>query len=390
MQYTYYTLSALGFRVPHRVKRGLTTLQITQFVFGASFAALPLFLSYTFPVSVKYVTSELVEGPASTVAAVLSSDSVTAATAASTAAATALLKKLIYRAAGEEGLAENVPSPVAGAHEISHAPELQQVINQAIKKVFYRTQYKQTQCIDTTGRSFAVWLNLVYLFPLTMLFVRFFIKSYTRRSSSAKHPAKQSLITKAGMDAVHGVEREMESLTEAPGNVLNGTPSGSGTPVKSETDARGRGRDWEFNPVSIANSVVDRNQELVESFNKKVSDGLEKAKLNGKSTTQAAKEIASNIMSKGSTPKGKRSRDISSHKAQEPVKTEKAEKVDDDTAPKVEEPETVLAETKIEPLEEQNTEIEGLLVEKPEPAEEGLSTTDPNEVGIAYADMVKK
>jgi hypothetical protein len=388
MMYTYYTLSALGFRVPQRVKRSLTTLQITQFVFGASFAALPLFLSYTFPVSVAYVTSELVAAPASTVAAVLSSDSASSAiSAVSTAGATALLKKLIYRAAGEEGLAENVPTPAAGAHDIQNAPELQQVINQAIKKVFYRTQYKGTQCIDTTGRSFAIWLNLVYLFPLTMLFVRFFIKSYTRRSSSsAKHPTKQNRITKAGMDAVHGVEREMESLTEAPGNVLNGTPSAPGTPTESKQDGRGRGRDWEFNPVS--DSAVDRQQQLVEAFNKKVSDGLEKAKLNGKATAQAAKEIAEDIMSRASTPKGKRTRDVSSHKAQEP---EKANKTDDATAPKVEEPENVVADTKIEPLEDQSASIEGFLAVKPEPSEEeGLSTTDPKEAGIAYADMVKK
>jgi len=54
LMYGYYTLTALGVRVPLVVKRTLTTLQISQFVVGISFAGAHLFLSYTVPVSVPY------------------------------------------------------------------------------------------------------------------------------------------------------------------------------------------------------------------------------------------------------------------------------------------------------------------------------------------------
>lgn len=45
LMYTYYTLAALHVRVPPLLKQSLTTLQITQFVVGGSFAALHLFVS---------------------------------------------------------------------------------------------------------------------------------------------------------------------------------------------------------------------------------------------------------------------------------------------------------------------------------------------------------
>ena len=45
LMYTYYTLSALHIRVPGLLKQSLTTLQITQFIIGGSFAALHLFVN---------------------------------------------------------------------------------------------------------------------------------------------------------------------------------------------------------------------------------------------------------------------------------------------------------------------------------------------------------
>lgn len=49
LMYFYYTLSALKVRVPTTLKRALTTAQITQFVFGGSFALLHLFVYYFNP-----------------------------------------------------------------------------------------------------------------------------------------------------------------------------------------------------------------------------------------------------------------------------------------------------------------------------------------------------
>ncbi|KAA8911685.1 ELO family [Sphaerosporella brunnea] len=44
LMYTYYTLSAIHIRVPKLLKQTLTTMQITQFIVGGSFAALHLFV----------------------------------------------------------------------------------------------------------------------------------------------------------------------------------------------------------------------------------------------------------------------------------------------------------------------------------------------------------
>jgi hypothetical protein len=48
------------------------------------------------------------------------------------------------------------------------------------------TVYQMTPCIDTSGQTFAIWLNVFYLTPLTVLFVRFFVRSYFRPQKGGK------------------------------------------------------------------------------------------------------------------------------------------------------------------------------------------------------------
>ncbi|RPA86489.1 hypothetical protein BJ508DRAFT_199404, partial [Ascobolus immersus RN42] len=45
-------------------------------------------------------------------------------------------------------------------------------------------------CLQTSGEVFAVILNVAYLTPLTYLFVRFFVDSYTKKGNSAKTATK--------------------------------------------------------------------------------------------------------------------------------------------------------------------------------------------------------
>jgi hypothetical protein len=124
------------------IKRTLTTLQITQFLVGASYAMLHSFVSYTVP-----ITRTLANSTTETIF---------------------------------------VPQP----------------------------------CTSTTGQTFAIWLNVLYLAPLTYLFVSFFIASYIRRTSnSSKTKVKTKGASryddvalnaeKAGWDAAKGVEREV-------------------------------------------------------------------------------------------------------------------------------------------------------------------------------------
>jgi hypothetical protein len=178
MMYTYYTFTALRIRVPGVIKRSLTTMQITQFVLGTNMAAAYLFVHYTIPY------------PAGSAA--LSHLSKAAPAAAATAVEAGVLpylKKLAFRAAGAEGIAENVggavPAPLTGY-----------------------TQQMVT-CMDTTGQAFAIWLNVSYLLPLTYLFARFFVRSYLNRKPS-KQPTHMEAAEKAGMDALKSLSREIK------------------------------------------------------------------------------------------------------------------------------------------------------------------------------------
>jgi hypothetical protein len=105
------------------------------------------------------------------------------------------LKKFLFRAAGEERLAENVNGGYSGEHKFSG--------------VRYHPEYQTIQCVNTSGQTFAIWFNVFYLTPLTVLFVRFFVKSYLRRSQKGGHSTKHRAAEKAGKDALKGVEREI-------------------------------------------------------------------------------------------------------------------------------------------------------------------------------------
>lgn len=87
------------------------------------------------------------------------------------------------------------------------------------------TRYKGTHCITTSGSNFATWFNIIYLAPLTYLFVSFFITSYLKRSQKANLSAKSGrgrrlsnvqIAEKAGWDAAKGVKREVYGETFSP------------------------------------------------------------------------------------------------------------------------------------------------------------------------------
>ncbi|OMP82897.1 putative fatty acid elongation protein 3 [Diplodia seriata] len=217
LMYTYYTVSALGVRVPQPVKRALTTMQIAQFVIGANFAAIHLFISYTVPVSTPYTLVHHVTSAAAEAASAVSSSATSVAAAASATGIGAVIKKMLLRAAGEEGLAENVRDDsgnIFGPEAVKAA--------ETREEIKWRDEYVRVPCIDTTGQSFAIWLNVIYLLPLTALFVRFFVRSYIKRTSQT---SKANASSKAAKDAAHGVEREMHSTNGS----ANGKPKQNGS-----------------------------------------------------------------------------------------------------------------------------------------------------------------
>ncbi|OJJ45775.1 hypothetical protein ASPZODRAFT_133645 [Penicilliopsis zonata CBS 506.65] len=214
LMYTYYTLTALSVRIPTRIKRSLTTMQITQFLIGTTMAASYLFISYTLPVA--QPVAPTLRQISAVAAASVSSSGTTVASAATAESLVLWLKKLALRAAGAQGIAENVGSsrvqPLVG--DISNAASTASQ-QQGVPGV----EYPMVTCMDTTGQAFAIWLNVMYLLPLTYLFARFFVRSYLhRKDASAKRPAPMVVAEKAGLDALKGVGREIQRSIEMHGD----------------------------------------------------------------------------------------------------------------------------------------------------------------------------
>ncbi|KAF4505331.1 hypothetical protein G6O67_007289 [Ophiocordyceps sinensis] len=188
LMYTYYTLTAFSIKVPMAVKRTLTTMQITQFLVGASYAIAHSFVTYVAPITVvRPVVDRLaaVAVPANPVAP------------APSGTLGALMRLFLGSAT------KQVPAvAVASVQEPTMVTE---------------TIHFSQPCIVTAGETFAIWLNVLYLAPLTYLFVSFFIASYVKRSNAVhkmngKAHAGESnvmLAEKAGWDAARGVEREV-------------------------------------------------------------------------------------------------------------------------------------------------------------------------------------
>lgn len=287
-------------------------MQITQFLVGSAFAAMHLFLSYTVPVSVAYKVAEKVaqkvapEAVSSTISSVVSSATESAAEALPTASgvAVAFLRKLIYRAAGDEGLAENIhipgqpvparqqplqqvnaaePSPKHNAiHNLLHPHE-------TVEKTFYRTEYQTVPCVDTSGQAFAIYLNLIYLAPLTILFMRFFFKSYLRRSSpNAKRNQKPRTIS----DAAGEASRQVDSLDKSAEDAF-----ASGVNMMANNAIRGR-RPANGPKDERQGSMSPANQKFLETVNRRVSQRLQEMDEGADASAQKAKQIAREVVAK--------------------------------------------------------------------------------------------
>ncbi len=158
-------------------------MQITQFLVGASCAMLHSFVSYYAPV--KTISTES-DGKAT--------DSANSAVES--------LRAYLFGSADDASSVRVASRDGAGS-----------------------TAYVAQPCVITSGETFAIWLNVVYLAPLTYLFVSFFITSYVKRSNAANKAAAKAgtanarrlsnvnvdvaLAEKAGWDAARGLEREV-------------------------------------------------------------------------------------------------------------------------------------------------------------------------------------
>ena len=172
-----------------------------------------LFIVYSIPVSIPYL---FVHNLTSALPAAASSVSSAVAGATATAGLGSWLKKLALRAAGEEGLAENVRNQRGETFGIDavHAAE----VEKAQEEIRYKTQYQTINCIDTSGQAFAILLNCLYLAPLLFLFVKFFLKTYIRGSRAPPpKPSQKQLIKDSSRDAARKVEKETKDAMDEQG-----------------------------------------------------------------------------------------------------------------------------------------------------------------------------
>lgn len=238
-QYTYYTLSAFNIRVPIFIKRTLTSLQISQFIIGASYAMIHSFISYDVPVTTTILTSSAPAGAGSATPEAIGSD-------ASHSAFFDSLKQLVL------GVASKVTTS-AITHKASSGANAEAQHPTTTEETIYTN--KLIPCITTTGQTFAIWLNVLYLAPLTYLFVKFFITSYLKRSgaeSSRKgktsHESHVAVAEKAGWDAAQGLQQEVYGTPEnvngrvkvapADGNVTGSSEGRVLRPVTNQRHSR--------------------------------------------------------------------------------------------------------------------------------------------------------
>ncbi|KAK5990292.1 Putative elongation of fatty acids protein [Cladobotryum mycophilum] len=157
LMYTYYTVSAFNVKVPMAMKRGLTTMQITQFVLGASYTILHSFVTYIVPTTAERKDRMFGSSNGGAMAPVPS------------------------------GVARRSPAPTEAAHLAQ-------------------------PCIATSSETFAIWLNVFF-------FISSYVKrSNAAQKLKGKSPQQMSdLAEKAGWDAARDVEREVyggERMTE--------------------------------------------------------------------------------------------------------------------------------------------------------------------------------
>ncbi|GAB7361824.1 hypothetical protein MBLNU230_g1866t1 [Neophaeotheca triangularis] len=334
MMYTYFTLSALGYRVPQTIKRTLTSMQIAQFVFGASYAALHLFIQYDIPIQTPYQVLSSVQSVASTASSAVNSATSTVEEIfeSPTAVATyrALIKKLLLRAAGEEGAAERISND--RGHHVP--PKVEQKIEQFRQEAQpaqpaeptyetrWRSDYTKINCLDTTGQAFAVYLNLLYLFPLTVLFARFFIKAYTHRSGKRRSISENireapSNAAKAERETKEYIERNAEAVED---EVRRRSSLAKGDPE----EARRQFQEDLKNAKEAAGKAQRRVSERVHSYEGKIGNAAEKAKQTARDAAAGGKD------SPQQTPSSKQQSGKELHEVAEQMKKSNDSAIEDE------------------------------------------------------------
>lgn len=338
IQYSYYTVTAFNIRVPQAIKQSLTTMQIMQFIVGAPYAALHSFLSYDIPVRVPTVRE--------TISTALSSASSAVAAVATDPTLADTIKKLLFRAAGEGGVADNLAPASAASPAPTPAGHHRHIIHKyKDQEVTYTTEYRDVPCLNTQGQTLAVWMNVLYLLPLTFLFGRFFVKSYITRTIGQGAKAKAKAIENSGKDAIKGVDRKLDEYLQ---------------PVKESEKKEADKKEASQEKKEQQRSDEQKKQEL-----KKEQESKKEAEVKKKQEVKKEQDLKKEQEQKDA--KKKENQKLVEQKQEEPKKEESkpaaTEKSQSDLSEKSDDFEKIEHDEKSKPAQEQDSDNEDELAE---------------------------
>ena len=168
-------------------------------------------------------------------------------------------RKLALRAAGVDRLALDHPP----ARETPYVPPLPTPGHRAPTPadLTWRPRPAEVACVDTAGQAFAIGLHVMYLAPLTGLFVRFFIKSYLKRARvegkvgpSGAVPWNPDAVGKSGFEAARGVEKEVLRALRSDRGSARASAYNSATSSEVDEGSKGSGNSNE-NGNGIGNGI---------------------------------------------------------------------------------------------------------------------------------------
>ena len=285
------------------MKQILTFLQIAQIVFGVSYAFVHLFVAYDIPIEEAYLyvhnLSTALPSTASSVSSTLGS---ALASATSAAGLGSWLKKAALRAAGEEGLAENVRNYQGEPFGIDaiHAAD----VEKAQEEIRYRMSSQRVHCLDTSGQALAIFMNLVYLAPLLYLFVTFFFNSYAARAhSDPPKPTKEENINQSSRDAVKDIEREIREAVDArQGGDTEPPPELKIKLENAKRDMKENAKDLNEKAQAKSQDLGAKAQQGVQDLSKKAQDAAgdlpAKAQKGAQDLSNKARDVADDLPGK--------------------------------------------------------------------------------------------
>ena len=300
MQYTYYALSSLQIRVPKYMKEVLTTLQITQIVVGCTYALAHLFVAYDIPVQSPYrMVGNLASALPSSASTLSSALSGAVASATASVGISNWLKKAALRAAGEEGLAENVRNNQGETFGIDaiHAAN----VEESQTEIKYRMGTQQVHCLDTSGEAFAILINAIYLIPLFVFFVKFYRQSYiTRAKAEPPKPTEFENIKQSSKDAIKGVEQEIkEAMANEQGGPTEPPPELQAKLEKAKSDAKKEATELEEKAHNEARDLTAKANEGTNYLKTKAKNATgdlpSKAQEGAKDLTNQVKNIGEKV-----------------------------------------------------------------------------------------------